>query len=150
MPKWPTARLAAACLFLSSFPGTAQPNLERQTTAPPEVTERDAATQVKLGWIYWNGNGVPRNTAVAVELFRLAAEQGSAVAQAHLGFIYRSGIGVPQDYVLAHMWSNLSAAQGDQTGSNQPRVSRTGSRPYAQIAEAQKRAREWRPTKQPR
>jgi len=149
MPKWPTARLAAACLFLSSFPGTAQPNLERQTTPPSEVTERDADTQLKLGWTYWNGNGVPRNTAAAVELFRLAAEQGNAVAQAHLGFIYRNGIGVPQDYVLAHMWSSLSAAQGDQTGAFN-RTLAEKQMTLAQIAEAQKLAREWRPTKQPR
>jgi TPR repeat protein len=59
--------------------------------------------------------------------------------------MYNNGQGVPQDYVLTHMWFNLSAAQGDQAAAkNRDDVAKLMT--PAQIAEAQKLAREWRPT----
>jgi uncharacterized protein len=55
---------------------------------------------------------------------------------------------MPQDYVYAHMWFNLSAALGNQTAAlNRDRVVRLMT--PAQIAEAQKLARDWKPTGQP-
>jgi uncharacterized protein len=61
--------------------------------------------------------------------------------------MYANGWGVPQDVVRAHMWSNLSAAQGDQDAAkNRDDFARLMMTP-AQIAEAQKLAREWQPTR---
>ena len=80
--------------------------------------------------------------------YRRAAEQGNALAQNNLGLAYAKGNGVPQDYVLAHMWWNLAAAQGSATGIKL-RDSAEGLMPRmtpAQIAEAQRLAREWTPT----
>jgi TPR repeat protein len=81
-----------------------------------------------------------RDYANAMRLIRPLAEQGDANAQYNLGVFYDNGLGVPQDKVVAYMWFNMSAAQG-----------REGARRMtpAQIAEAQKLAREWKPTKQP-
>jgi hypothetical protein len=62
----------------------------------------------------------------------------------NLGVMYTNGWGVPQDYVRAHMWLNLSAAQGDQDAARDRDDIATRMTP-AQIAEAQKLAREWQP-----
>ena len=73
-----------------------------------------------------------------------AAEQGYAKAQYALGLVYENGTGVRQDYVEAHMWYNLAAAQGDMEASgNRDRIAKQMT--ADQIAEAQRRARDWSP-----
>ena len=71
--------------------------------------------------------------------FRKAAEEGNVFAQHALGVLE----GLPQDYVQAHKWFSLSAAQG--SGTNNQDIIAARMTP-AQIAEAQKLAREWKPT----
>jgi TPR repeat protein len=89
-----------------------------------------------------------RDYATAVRLIRPLAEQGDATAQYNLGVFYDNGLGVPQDHVRALMWLNLSAAQGKEGAATfRDLVARLMT--PAQIAEAQKLAREWKPTKQP-
>jgi TPR repeat protein len=51
--------------------------------------------------------------AVALALYRRAADQGSAVAQANLGWMYDHGKGVPQDFAQALYWFRKAADQGD-------------------------------------
>jgi TPR repeat protein len=58
--------------------------------------------------------------------------------------MYAQGQGVPQDYVRAHMWFNLLAAQGYK-GASENRDKAARLMTPAQIAEAQKLAREWKP-----
>jgi FOG: TPR repeat, SEL1 subfamily len=108
----------------------------------------DASAQFNLGTMYDKGEGVPQNYAEAAKWYRLAADQGDADAQYNLGIMYAKGQGVPQDYVSAHMWFNLSAAQGNQNAVKGRDITARRMTP-AQIAEAQKLAREWKPTKQP-
>ena len=55
-----------------------------------------------------------------------------------------AGYGVQQDYVQAHMWYNLSAAQGWGAAAEARTMLERAMTP-AQIAEAQKLAREWKP-----
>jgi TPR repeat protein len=60
-----------------------------------------------------------------------------------MGLSYSIGQGVPQDLIQAHKWLNLAAEQGD------PRARRVRSEiardmSSAEIAEAQRQAREWR------
>jgi soluble lytic murein transglycosylase-like protein len=43
-----------------------------------------AEAQFRLGWIYANGRGVPRNDAIAAALFAMAAEQGHEYARRRL------------------------------------------------------------------
>jgi uncharacterized protein len=105
-----------------------------------------ANAQYDLGIMYRDGQGVPRDYAEAVKWFRLAADQGDAEAQSNLGIRYAEGQGVPQDYVRAHMWFNLSAAKGNQMAiKNRDQVA--GHMTPAQIAEAQRFAREWKPSR---
>ena len=51
---------------------------------------------------------------------------------------------MPQDYVQAHMWLNLAAAQSHADAVKNRDIVAALMTP-AQIAEAQKLAREWKP-----
>jgi TPR repeat protein len=101
-----------------------------------------AAAQSNLGTMYVNGQGVVQDYAEAVKWYRLAAAQGHAAAQSNLGTMYVNGQGVVQDYVRAHMWFNLGAVSGKAEKATSNRDSLAAKMTPAQIAEAQKIARE--------
>ena len=82
--------------------------------------------------------------ATALPIFRQLADQGNARAQGNLGVMCRKGQGVPQDYVQEHIWFNLAAAQGEEEAGKWRNILAKQMTP-AQIAEAQKLAREWKP-----
>ena len=104
----------------------------------------DADAQTNLGFIYNYGQGVPQDYAEAANWYRKAAEQGHTGGQYNLGLMYFRGWGVPQDDVQAHMWLNLAGTQGDEKAAkNRDNVAERMT--PAQIAEAQKLAREWKP-----
>jgi len=116
-----------------------------------------AWAQTALGFKYQEGTGVPQDYAEAAKWYRKAAEQGFAWAQFDLGSEYELGVGVPRNYVLAHMWFNLAAAHG-RTDFADYMVDTTKSAALMrddlakemtpeQITEAQRLAREWKPTK---
>jgi TPR repeat protein len=106
-----------------------------------------------LGGLYDFGKGVAQDYAEAVTWYRLAAAQGFASAQSllgsmsqfNLGNMYLLGHSVPQDYVLAHLWFNLAAARGDKDAAKNRDIVEELMTPD-QIAEAQRVAREWKPT----
>jgi TPR repeat protein len=112
----------------------------------PLAEQGDADAQYNLGVMYHNGEGVPRDYAEAVKWYRLAAEQGDADAQHNLGVMYHKGYGVPLNYVVAHMWFNLSAGQGNKL-ARQYREKLAANMTSGGVAEAQRLAREWKPTK---
>ncbi len=102
-------------------------------------------------WAGWD-EGVAAYTrgdyAAALREWRPLAEQGNALAQGNLGFMYGKGLGVPQNYVQAHMWLNLAASRNlpsDKAAKNRDIVAKRMT--PAQISEAQKLAREWKPKK---
>jgi len=116
----------------------------------PLAEQGNADAQFNLGVGYKKGEGVPQDYAEAVKWYRLAAEQG-AKAQFNLGVGYYKGEGVPQNYVQAHMWFNLAASR-----FSAPEAENRGKAVHnrdlaaslmtpAQIAEAQKLAKEWKP-----
>lgn len=108
----------------------------------------DPVAQFLLGGQYATGQGVARDDAEAFLWFQKAAEQGHPVARVYVGTMYAEGRGVWKDYVRAHMWLNLAAARGDQNASKVLDVLERKMTP-AQISEAQKLARDWKPTTQP-
>jgi hypothetical protein len=113
----------------------------------PLADQGDALAQIRLGRMYQHGEGVPQDYAEAARWFREAADRGYVFAQICLGEMYEKGWGVPQDYEQAHMWFNLAASAGganhDWAVENRDLVARKMT--PAQIAEAQRRAREWKP-----
>ncbi len=110
-----------------------------------------AVAQNNLGIMYDTGRGVPQDYAEAVKWYRRAAEQGQASAQLNLGAIYHEGQGVPQDYVQAHMWYTLAALRSPsgliRGAAVRHRDIIAERMTPAQIAEAQRLAREWKPKK---
>lgn len=103
----------------------------------------DAEGQRHLGAMYRDGDGVPQDDTEAVGWFRRAAEQGDDGAQYNLGLMYATGRGVPQDYALAHMWFNLAGAGRYNKHTREARDNVAKQMTPAQIAEAQRLAREW-------
>ena len=99
-------------------------------------------TEFDLGLQYEKGDGVHQNYAMAAYWFRRAAERGEAPAQAKLGHIYEKGLSVPQNNILAHMWLNLAALQGTEDAKSRRDIVAQRMTP-AQIAEAERLAREW-------
>jgi len=81
--------------------------------------------------------------ATALPISQHLADQGHAKAQTNLGFMYGKGHGVTQDYVQAYMWYILAAQGEKDTGELRDGLAKQMT--PAQIAEAQKLAREWKP-----
>ncbi len=108
-----------------------------------------AFAQANLGAMYANGDGVPQDYAEAARWFRKAADQGHATAQYNLGVVYANGWGVRRTYVQAHMWFSLAAAQASRPDTrdtaNGWRDAVAAKMTAAQIAEAERLAREWKP-----
>jgi len=110
--------------------------------------------QYNLGFLYENGQGVQQDYAEAGKRWWKAAEQGYARAQYNLGFLYEKGQGVPQDYVLSLMWFNLAASRFHASeGKERELAVKSGNlvaskMTPAQIAEAERLAREWKPKKE--
>lgn len=94
--------------------------------------------------MYDFGQGVPRDYKEAMKWYRKAADQNLAIAQYNLGALYVNGQGVTQDDIQAYMWINLAAEQGLETARKYRDIMAKWMTP-AQIAEAQKLAREWKP-----
>jgi uncharacterized protein len=111
--------------------------------------------------MYSMGEGVTQDHYEAVKWFLRAANQGNEVAQHSLGIAYRDGRGVPQDYVLAYMWLNLavlhplppadaigglmrSVATNLRNDNIRARDELAAKMTPSQIAEGQKRTREWK------
>ena len=114
----------------------------------------DARAEYEIGRSFDYGLGVQQNYERAVKWYRTSAEQGFSFAQFGLGRMYEHGKAVPQDYVMAHKWFNLSVANfsADLTSALHLRNQFIESRDRvanlmtpAQIAEAQRLAREWKP-----
>ncbi|MDP6517429.1 MAG: tetratricopeptide repeat protein [Alphaproteobacteria bacterium] len=109
----------------------------------------DATAQTNLGLRYEKGQGVAQDHVEAVKWYRRAAEQGNARAQTKLGRMYAEGQGVPRDGVQAYKWFDLAATHfSGQEGRDRAARSRdlvAAEMAPAQIAEAQKLAREWEP-----
>jgi TPR repeat protein len=112
----------------------------------PLAEQGFAEAQYNLGFLYDEGEGVTQDYAEAAKWYRLAAEQGFADAQYNLGFLYDQGEGVTQDYVLAHMWWDLAAARGNENAAIDRDDLAAHKMTSDQITEAQRMAREWKPT----
>jgi TPR repeat protein len=110
-----------------------------------------AAAQFNLGNLYAEGKGVPQDYSEAAKWYLLAAERGDPQAQYNIGLAYAKGEGVPEDKVSAHMWLNLAVSRfptSDAVNRNVATASRdavANKMSAEELAEAQRRAREWKP-----
>jgi hypothetical protein len=72
----------------------------------------DVRAQNQLGVMYAEGNGVAKDAAKAMLLFRKAVAHGHSDAQYNLGSMYDNGEGVAKDAIKAVEWYHKSATQG--------------------------------------
>jgi uncharacterized protein len=114
--------------------------------------------QEGLADAYWTGVGVRQDYVEAAKWYLKAADQGLPCAQLQLGEMYRDGQGIEKDDVQAHKWLNLAAADEVNlaltkelatdycvdTARNERNTLAQTMTP-AQIAEAQRQARIWKP-----
>jgi len=78
----------------------------------------------------------------ALAQYETEARKGRPDALYNLGLAYSTGQGVGVDYIAAHKWFNLAAMKGSgEARSWRAQLSREMS--AAEIAEAQRQAREW-------
>jgi TPR repeat protein len=106
----------------------------------------DADAEDNLALMYGYDLG---DYAQAAMWYRKAADQGNALGQAQLGALYADGKGVPQDFALALLWFDLAASRADDAEIRKFAVKNrdevAAKMTPAQIAEAQRLAREWVP-----
>ena len=116
----------------------------------------EVEAQFKLGLMYRYGEGVPQDYAEAAKWYRRAAEQGHAGAQNNLGLMYENGEDVVQNLVQAHKWYNLAVSRASSSEQElREKAVRNRDRAAArlapaELAKAQRLAREWRPRWRPR
>ncbi len=87
---------------------------------------------------------MPKDYVQARQWYEKAAAQGYIIAQYKLGVLYGDGLGVLQDFVQAHKWYSLAGANGDNDAATLCDVLASQMTP-AQINQAEKLAREWKP-----
>jgi uncharacterized protein len=112
----------------------------------PLAERGDARAQFSFGLLYENGDGVTRDYTKARQWYEKAAAQGDAKAQLYLGLQSSFGQGGPMDLVQAYKWYSLAAGNGNAYAPGY-RDDLAKQMTPAQIAEAQKRTREWKPLK---
>ena len=112
----------------------------------------DAVAQNQVGNMHATGQGTAKNYAEAMSWYTKAAESGDASAQNNLGSMYATGKAVTRDLVQAHKWYTLAAAHfpPDEAAFRDKAVRNADTiaarMTPEQIAEAQRLAREWRPS----
>ena len=114
----------------------------------PLAEEGNAIAQFALGFIYDTAKGIPQDDAEAATWYRKAADQGVAGAQYNLGAMYADGHGVPPDDIEAYKWLSVAASRfpvENRDAAVRMRDLLAAKMTPTQIAEAQKRAREWKP-----
>ncbi len=142
------AQLSLARAYADAV-GVAQDYQEAKRWFERAAAQGNQDAHVNLGNLYYKGLGVPQDYGRALMHFRFAANGGSAVAMAKLGLMYKLGSGVLQDFVRAHMWFTLAGARGYKFAA----AFRDGlakEMTPAQLAEAERLAREWKPASERR
>ena len=111
----------------------------------------NARAQAQLGFMYEYGRGVPQDFELAAMWYRRSAEQGNPHGQHLLGLLYNKGRGVPENLVEAYKWLNLAAASAGPRNRNYYILMRdaiSSKMDRYEIAEAQRRSREWHPIRE--
>ncbi|MGA9558729.1 MAG: tetratricopeptide repeat protein, partial [Terriglobales bacterium] len=102
----------------------------------------DPDAEWQMGILYHDGEAVPKDDALAVRWFELAAAQGYVRAQSTLGAYYWAGRGVPQDLSKAYFWSQLALAQGDEDSKSRLE-GLSAQMTQAQVTAARQQAETW-------
>jgi TPR repeat protein len=118
------------------------------------AAQGNAEAEYNIGVLYDRGEGITQDYSQALVWYRKSVTQGYALAAYNLGVMYLYGRGVAQDYIEAHKWLNIAAAtnaawgqkERDMAAEARDRVA--AKMTPAQIAEAQRRAAQWKPSRE--
>lgn len=114
----------------------------------PAAEAGNSAAQFAFARMLHDGAGVPQDFAESQRWLILSAEHNYAPAQTALARLYTTGTpgpdGINVDYATAYLWANLAAAQGDKDAAGLRDRLAPALKPE-QLAEAQRRTRDWRP-----
>ena len=126
--------------------------VDARLVSPHPRGQRDEVANA-VGWRQRKGTvRCAEDIAESAKWARRAAEQGVAAAQLMLGGMYVGGLGVEVDRVKALKWLDIAASrlpQGQEVAESiefRDRIAEMMT--PAQIAEAEKLAREWKPKKE--
>src|SRR6266478_876511 len=109
----------------------------------------NAQSQKKVAYCFAKGIGVLEDIPKAAKWYRKAAEHGDADAQNELAKMYYEGEGVSANYVEAYKWVLLAAANGSEPAKHGRLGMERGSLTREQIAEGQRLAAEFKPSRAP-
>jgi len=102
------AFLTTSSVISTLFADNNTQNLNSDSKSDP----KDSAGLYDLGKAHYQGRGVPKDDAKALEYFKMAAEQGNAEAANAIGSFYLIGLTVPKDDHLAAEWFGKGAENG--------------------------------------
>ena len=80
------------------------------------ANQNDTESQMILGDIYYDGDGVKENKTEAIKWYQKAAENNNSRAQAIVGVAYMGGIGVKQNFATAKKWFGKACDNKEQKG----------------------------------
>lgn len=105
--------------FVAAFGPLFVESLPREVVKLQALAEKgDADAEQQLGVRYAKGDGVKRNYAEAMALFRKAAAQGNLKAVNDVGIMYFYGEGVPRNVDEAARWYRQAAEAGLPAAEN--------------------------------
>ena len=104
----------AQSLYTEAMHALRQDDPARAAAALKKAVELNyAPAQAMLGFLYAHGQGVAKDEAEAVRLYRLAADQGDALGRSNLGYMYLAGRGgLAPDAAEAERLFQLASDQG--------------------------------------
>ena len=84
----------------------------------PLADINNSEAQYLLGTLYFEGNGVPTDSAKAADLFAKAAQDNNSDAQLKLGLIYLEGIGVSKSLTNSRFWLEQASENNHPSASS--------------------------------
>lgn len=132
--------------MLDSGRGVTKDEREAVTWYRKSAEQGYVAAQNNLGNAYEHGTGARQDFVEAARWYEAAARTGNAWGQRNVGRLLRKGQGVAQNLVQAHAWLNLAASMDEpHPDAAAERDALAAELTPAQLADAQRLAREWKP-----
>jgi TPR repeat protein len=140
----PDAQAGLGSLYLGGY-GVARDEAVAMAWFRKAAEQGHANGQFSLASLYYGR----KEYAPAASWYRRAAEQGNALAQIRLARMYAEGPGLARDDVQAYKWFAVAAMRGAdsyaRTNAAKGRDAAAMKMTPAQIAEAERLVREWKP-----
>ena len=122
------ARFFLAQIVQRAVPAPPDAGTRIKTLLEPAAGRGLADAQWMLGTLYLRGDGVPKDTPLALALLRRAAERGSAGAAYQLGLMLLSGdTGFPPDRREGVLWVTRAAVRGQKEAQELLNSAREGA-----------------------